>query len=305
MLLIKCLASISLAAITLPTLHSEPHCPGNAASIRFRLIQRSRIIVPVTINRTGPYEFLVDTGTRFTMVDPSLAAELHLKGKGSAEVVGLGFSTHASFAYLDLLEVGSHSVENGPVELQDLQSVQAADLHFRGILGGDFLGHFDVLMDYAHRMLCLDDTKVVQAAVKGGHIALVTPSQTPDEVPLTTLLIIPVHLSGFGTRQLLLVLDSGANASFLFNHAMNLTLGLHETGRRDGYSADGVKREFSILPLQSMQIGSLSLQQVSFAVPAESGENALTSKEDGLLATVLFRRVFISYADRFVVLDPW
>jgi hypothetical protein len=54
-----------------------------------------------------------------------------------------------------------------------------------------------------------------------------------------------------------------------------------------------------------MQIGSLNIQQVSFAAPANSGENALTSKEDGLLATVLFRRVFISYADRFVVLDPW
>ena len=197
MSLIKCLACISLAAITLPTLHSEPHCPGNAASIRFRLIQRSRIIVPVTINHTGPYDFLVDTGTRFTMVDSSLATELHLKAQGSAEVVGLGFSKHASFAYVDLLEVGSHSVENDPVELLDLQSVQAADLHFRGILGGDFLGHFDMLMDYAHRMLCLDDTKGMQAAVKGGHVALVTPSQTPDEVPLTTLLIIPVHLSGF------------------------------------------------------------------------------------------------------------
>ena len=304
MSLIKCLASISLAAITLPTLHSEPHCPGNVASLPFHLVQRSRIIVPVTINHTGPYDFLVDTGTRFTMVDPSLAAELHLKGQGSVEVVGVGFSTYGSFAYVDLLEAGSHSVENDPVELQDLQSVQAADLHFRGILGGDFLGHFDVLMDYAHRMLCLDDTKGMQAAVKGRHIALVTPSQTPDEVPLTTLLIIPVHLSGIA-RRLLLALDSGANASFLFNHAMDLTPGLHETGRRDVYGADGVKREFSILPLQSMQIGSLALQQVSFAVPAESGENALTSKEDGLLATVLFRRVFISYADRFVVLDPW
>jgi hypothetical protein len=304
MSLIKCVASISLAAITLPTLHSEPHCPGNVASLPFHLVQRSLIIVPVTINHTGPYDFLVDTGTRFTMVDSSLAAELHLKGQGSAEVVGVGFSTYGSFAYVDLLEAGSHSVENNPVELRDLQSVQAADLHFRGILGGNFLEHFDVLMDYAHRMLCLDDTKVMQAAVKGGHIALVTPSQTPDELPFTTPLIIPVHLSGFA-RRLLLELDSGANASFLFNHAVNLTPGLHETGRRDGYGADGVKREFSILPLQSMQIGSLSLQQVSFAVPAGSGENALTSKEDGLLTTVLFRRVFISYADRFVVLDPW
>jgi hypothetical protein len=304
MSLIKCLASISLAAITLPTLHSEPHCPGNAASIRFRLIQRSRIIVPVTINHTRPYEFLVDTGTGSTIVDPSLATELHLT-QGSAEVVGVGFSTQASFAYLDLLEAGSHSVANHPVEVQDLQPLQAADLHFRGIIGGDFLGHFDVLMDYAHRMLCLDDTKVMQAAVKGGHIALVTPSQTPDEVSLTTLPIIPVRLSGFGARQLLLTLDSGANASFLFSHAVNLAPGLRQARQTDGYGADGVKRGFSILPPQSMQIGSFNIQQVSFAAPADSGENALTSKEDGLLATVLFRRVFISYADRFVVLEPW
>jgi hypothetical protein len=305
MALIKCLASISLAAITLPTLHSQPRCPGNVASLPFHLVQRSKIIAPVVINHTGPHEFLVDTGAQFTVVDPLLATELHLKTLGSAEVVGVGFSTHASFAYLDLLEAGSHSVANHPVEVQDLQPLQAADLHFRGIIGGDFLGHFDVLMDYAHRMLCLDDTKVMQAAVKGGHIALVTPSQTPDEVPLTTLPIIPVRLSGFGARQLLLTLDSGANASFFFNHAVNLAPGLGQTRQRDGYGADGVKRGFSILPPQSMQIGSLNIPEVSFATPADSRENALTSKEDGLLATVLFRRVFISYADRFVVLDPW
>jgi hypothetical protein len=261
--------------------------------------------VRVVINHTGPFDFLVDTGTQFTVVDPLLAAELHLKTQGSAEVVGVGFSTHASFAYLDLLEAGSHSVANHPVEVQDLQPLQAAQLHIRGIIGGDFLGHFDVLMDYAHSVLCLDDTKVMQTAVKGGHIALVTQPQTPDEVSLTTLLIIPVHLSGFGARRLLLALDSGANAPFLFNHAVNLAPGLLEPGQRDAYGVDGVKRKFSILSPQSMQIGSINIQQVSFAAPADSGENALTSKEDGLLATVLFRRVFISYADRFVVVEPW
>jgi hypothetical protein len=261
--------------------------------------------LPVVINHTGLYEFLLDTGVGSTIVDPTLATELHLKTQGSAEVVGVGFSAHASFAYLDLLEAGSHSVANNPVVVQDLHPLQAADLHFRGIIGGDFLGHFDVLMDYAHSMLCLDDTKVMQDAVKGAHIALVTRPQTPNEVPLTTLLIIPVHLSGFGARQLMLTLDSGANASFLFNHAVNLAHGLLQTRLTDGYGADGVKRGFLILPPQSMQIGSLSIQQVSFAAPADSRENDLTSKEDGLLATVLFRRVFISYADRFVVLDPW
>jgi hypothetical protein len=54
-----------------------------------------------------------------------------------------------------------------------------------------------------------------------------------------------------------------------------------------------------------MQIGSLNIQQESFAAPAESGENVLTSEKGGLLSTVLFRRVFISYADRFAVLEPW
>jgi hypothetical protein len=239
------------------------------------------------------------------VVDPLLAAELHLKTQGLAEVVGPGFSTYASFADLNLLEAGSHSVANHPVAVHDLQPLQTPDLHFRGIIGGDFLGHFDVLMDYAHRILCLDDTKVMQAGMKGGHIALVTLPQTSDEVDLTKLPIIPAHLSGFGARRLLLTLDSGVNASFLFNHAICLAPGLLETGQRDGFSADGVKRKFSILLPQSIQIGSLKIQQVSFATPADSGENVLTSKEDGLLATVLFRRVFISYADRFVVLDPW
>jgi hypothetical protein len=305
MSLIKCLASISLAAITLPTLHSQPRCPGNIASLPFHLVHGYRIILPVVINHTGPYPFLLDTGTGSTIVDPLLATELHLKTQGPAEVDGVSFSTDDSFAYLDLLEAGSHSVAHDLVALHDLQPLQAADLHFRGIVGGDFLANFDVLMDYAHSMLCLDNTKVMQAAVKGGHIALVTPPQTPDEVSLITLLMIPVHLSGFRGRQLLLILDSGANAPLLFSHGAHLAPGFFQAKAAHAFGADGVKREFSILPPQSMQIGSLNIQKVSFAVPAGSAENALTSREDGLLTTVLFRRVFISYADRFVVLDPW
>jgi hypothetical protein len=302
---IKCLASISLAAITLPTLHSQPRCPGNIASLPFHLVHGYRIILPVVINHTGPYPFLLDTGTGTTIMDPLLATELHLKTQGPAEVDGVSFSTDDSFAYLDLLEAGSHSVAHDLVVMHDLQPLQAADLHFRGIVGGDFLANFGVLMDYAHSMLCLDNTKVMQAAVKGGHIALVTPPQTPDEVSLTTLLMIPVHLSGFGRRQLLLILDSGANAPLLFSHGAHLAPGFFQAKAAHAFGADGVKQEFSILPPQSMQIGSLNIQKVSFAVPAGSAGNALTSREDGLLTTVLFRRVFISYADRFVVLDPW
>src|SRR5271168_3485703 len=103
----KWLASVTLAVTTFPALQAEAHCPGNVASLSLRLVQRSRIIAPVVINHTGPYDFLVDTGSQITMVDPSLAAELHLKSQDTAEVVGVGFHTRASLAQLDLLEVGS------------------------------------------------------------------------------------------------------------------------------------------------------------------------------------------------------
>ncbi len=199
------------------SLHAEPHCPGNVASLRLRLVQRSQIIVPVTINHSGPYDFLVDTGAQVTIVDPALAAELHLKIEGTTGFVGVGFRTRPSFAHLDILEAGSHAVANPLVVVQNLGNLHTADPQIRGILGGNFLGHFDVLIDYAHSMLCLDDAKVMQPEMKGKHIALVTPPHPDDGVMLTEPLIISVHLSGIPARPVLQLLDSGTNVPLLYD----------------------------------------------------------------------------------------
>jgi len=261
--------------------------------------------VPVAINHTGPYDFLVDTGAQVTTVDPALAAELHLRIEGTTGFVGVGFRTHPSFAHLDILEAGSHAVANPLVIVQNLEHLQAADPHIRGILGGDFLGHFDVLLDYAHNMLCLDDAKAMQPEVKGKHIALVTPPHPQDKVLSTEPLIIPVHLSGSGIRQLLLLLDSGTNVPFLYDPGKYLAPGLSVSAPLRNRGADGVERAFTVLPPQDMQIGILAFRQISFVTLAGTGKDVPKVGVDGLLPTVLFRRVYISYADRFVVLEPW
>jgi hypothetical protein len=301
----KWLASFALAAILVPTLQAEQRCPGNIASIRFRLIHGFQIIVTVRINHTGPYNFMVDTGTQFTTINPSLAAELHLRIRDSIEVVGVGFRRKASLGQLALLEAGSHAITNLPVEVQDLERLGATDRHIRGILGANFLGHFDVLIDNARSMLCLDDANVMRAGVKGEHIALVTVPQTTDDVPLTALPIIPVHLFGVGVPQLLLVLDSGTNAPFLYNPAKYWPSGLSDGTPALGHDGDGVERAFSILPPRNIEIGSVNLQHVSFVAPVGSAGNAPTLKVDGLLATAIFRRIFIGYTGHFVVLEPW
>jgi hypothetical protein len=298
------LASITLAAVILPVLHAEPHCPGDVASLRFRLVRRSQIIVPVKINHTGPYDFLVDTGTQVSAVDSALAAELHLTMEGTIGLVGVGFHTHPPFAHLEILEAGSHATANPMVVVHNLGFLQVADPHIRGILGGNFLGHLDVLIDYVHGMLCFDDAKVMQPEVKGKHIALVTPPHSDGGVLSTEPLIIPVYLSGVPARPLLLLLDSGISNPFLYDVGKNIAGGFSVSAPIRDRGPDGIERVFSIVPPQEMEIGRLTFHRISFVTPAATRKDIPKVEVDGLLPTVLFRRVYISYADRFVILEP-
>jgi hypothetical protein len=260
--------------------------------------------VPVTINHTGPYDFLVDTGAQVTTVDPALAAELHLKIEGTTGFVGVDFRARPSFAHLTILEAGSHAIANPLAVVQNLEHLQAADPHIRGILGGNFLGHFDVLIDYAHSMLCLDGEKVIQAEIKGKHIPLVSPSHHDDGVLSTEPLIIPVHLSGIPARPLLQLLDSGTNVPLLYDSGKDMAGGFFVSTPIRDRGPDGAERVFAVLPPQDMQIGALTFHQISFVTPV-TRKDIPRLEVDGLLPTALFRRVYINYADRFVVLEPW
>jgi hypothetical protein len=297
------LAYASIATL-LPILQAEPHCPGNVASLRLRLVQRSQIIVPVEINHNGPYDFLVDTGAQITTVDPALAAELHLKLQGTTGFVGVGFHVRASFAQLDLLEAGSQAMANPYVVIQNLERLQAADPHIRGILGGNFLRHFDVLIDYPHSILCLDDTKAMQPKVKGKHVELVSPPHPDSDTLFTEPLIVEAHLTGIQAQKKLLLLDSGSNAPLLYD-AGPLVRGLVVSAPLHSRNADGVEQAFTVLPPQDMQIGTHDFHQISFVTPMATGKDVPKVEVDGLLPTILFQRIYISYADRYAVLDPW
>src|SRR5579862_595164 len=129
------------------TLSAENRCPGNVASVPLKVINGHQILLDVSINHSGPYTFLLDTGSQITLIDLSVAAELHLNAQGSANVVSAaGSSTSASFAQIDLLEAGAHAVANQTVLVHDLQRVNSTIHPIRGILGEDFLGRFDMLI---------------------------------------------------------------------------------------------------------------------------------------------------------------
>lgn len=292
----KWLASLFLAAAVVSTPSAETQCPGNVESLSFRLVNRHQMIVAVSVNRSGPYNFLLDTGMQVTAVDLSLANELHLQPQGTAAIAGAGFSRSVSIAHLDSLEAGSHTVADSKVLVYDLEK-----LHVQGILGEDFLERFDVLIDNIHSLLCLDDSGAMRAEVHGPRTALATPAKIEDGFGLSNLIIVEARLSD-ATRTVRLLLDSGANGAILYNASEYLNV--PRTGHLQGASADGGQRVFLVLPPQDVKIGSLELSGVPFFNLNGAQKDAGAKGFDGVLTLGLFKRVFIAHADHFAVLEP-
>ena len=148
-------------------LQAETPCPLNIKPVPFHSSQQRQIIVQVSINKTGTYDFLLDTGSQMTVVDSSLAAELGLASKGTANVAGMSVRGQTKFAQLQRLKLGGYASTNQRVLVYDMIKLQRAGFAIRGLLGQDFLSRFDVFIDNARSVLCIDDTGAMEANVKG------------------------------------------------------------------------------------------------------------------------------------------
>jgi hypothetical protein len=247
---------------------------------------------------------MVDTGTQISTIEPSLAAELGLKGSGSIGVTDVSGHARASLAQLDSMDANRRAVTKPLIVIQELGQLQALNPQVRGILGLNFLAHFDVLIDYGRKFLCLDDRGEMRQNINGEHIPVVPPGNPETDLPFTQPLLISVHLSGSGSHETILNLDSGASVPFLFTGRSEAPTWLADQHRVEGSVAGGTQRSFSVMAPQDMRVGKRSLSHVTFLTPVSMAYASSKVHEDGLLPTNLFKRVFISYSDQFVVFDP-
>jgi predicted aspartyl protease len=108
------------------------------------------------LNHTEPVRLLLDTGATHTLLHPDTAARLGIRPvadvpRKTTMVFG---GRHIAFPVVQLptIAVGDATVEELPVgvflALPDMTAVH-------GVLGGDFLQHFIVTLDYASKQLWL------------------------------------------------------------------------------------------------------------------------------------------------------
>src|SRR5207302_6921333 len=92
---------------------AAPHPESNTNThLRVRTIADYLMVVSVSINDRGPFDFLIDTGTNTTLIDPQLATELGLQPKDRLKLASLASATDVSRYYFQTFRVGPASVSN-------------------------------------------------------------------------------------------------------------------------------------------------------------------------------------------------
>jgi hypothetical protein len=139
------------------TLVAQPSCSPNLAASTGS-VNRNEVILEVYINGAGPYPFLLDTGSQITTIDESLAEELKLKPTSTASVVGVSMQGKgAKYALVDSVQVGHDARIGGLYVLTfDMKDMHAAGYGVRGLIGEDFLSHFDETIDNTHNRVCFN-----------------------------------------------------------------------------------------------------------------------------------------------------
>jgi Aspartyl protease len=156
------LATVLLAA----NLLAEEPCSANVAVRASRATpNRHLVILQAFVNNAGPYDFLLDTGSQVTMIDQSLVSELKLQTATTAAVVGVSVKGQGGkYALVKSVRVGdSAKVESIYVLAFDMKDIRSAGYAIRGLIGEDFLSHFDVTIDHTHNRVCLTQTGQLSA----------------------------------------------------------------------------------------------------------------------------------------------
>jgi predicted aspartyl protease len=138
----------------------QPAAVTGAGEVAFELAGKggAAIVVPVHINGTGPYSFIVDTGATVTCVDQTLIEELKLPSPPG--VVGFGATVGQSGAVgvhrIDTLQVGDTTASGLTACALDLSGMRDVGLDAQGLLGLNFLRSFLVTFDFTRNVMTLE-----------------------------------------------------------------------------------------------------------------------------------------------------
>jgi len=260
--------------------------------VNFKLHEGYVIVIPVTVNGAGPYEFLLDTGTNTTLVSVEFARSLRLRPVDRIELVTVAGSQIVPRAWLQSVSVGEKSATDVEALFSDLREARAVKPEICGVLGQNFLSQFNYLINYRERRIEFEDEDEMEKSLRGARL--------PIEWNEGRALITPD-----GKARLRLVLDSGTPAMILFNAGaraagLNWEPGDQRQFRLNSSAGVRIARQRR---LRGFRVGGAEFQDL-LVTQCEAKDGCEGRAEDGLLPTSLFQRVYFNHRKNFVMFNP-
>jgi predicted aspartyl protease len=136
-------------------LHSQITGGSINKTVTFDFIANtSLVVVPVTINGSGPYRFLLDTGASDSVLSAAVADRLAIPGGIQRTLLTAGGNVPVTLRKLTTLNVGAAQLDNISIAVADFELLKS--LGIDGILGGDYLRRFKISIDYDNRIVNIE-----------------------------------------------------------------------------------------------------------------------------------------------------
>ena len=281
-------AGIALVYCTLTGL-----CQNISPDIHFLLVHQTLIVVPVMVNGQGPFDFIMDTGNDITIMEPTLGDQLGLKRSGHMLQVSVMGGRTLETSTLTRLAMGTAQTENVPVLLEDLAFLRQISPHIQGVVGQEFLSHFNYLLDYGKRTIRVESGSEVGENIEGSHVPLeLIHDRGRDKM------IITADMQALHHTVLRLALDSGATDVVLMKDAsQRLQVPIRENMWQQTPAGSSALHSG---PVHLITIGTEQLRDVRAVTSSETA----VPFGDGLLPTSLFQALYFNNREGFVVFNP-
>lgn len=243
------------------------------------------IRVPVTIDGSGPFSFLLDTGSSHSVVAGDVVRRLALPAVAKTTVVTSAGSELRLVVALLRPSIGTASMERLLASVVPSARLRETMPGVDGVIGQDFLSAFNYTIDYRGKRLGWTG--------EPGHPQ---PGVRVDLVWRGGRFL--ARLSAAGV-PLLLALDSGAERLVIFEHGDRTRLTLDPSeGFAEIFGLTG-RREARKATLGDVRMGEMRLGRQPVIVLDRRGIDA--AEGDGLLPLHLFSSVSINSGEGYII----
>lgn len=293
----------ALLLLMLTTGATTPHPPaplalleeprGATETIQGRTDSQRRLTVPVRIGESGPYHFVVDTGSQRTLVSSAVAAQLALPASGMVQIVDVGGRHQVATAVADELGIGTRKYRDLMMPVFEQEHLGAD-----GVIGTDNMQGQRLLIDFARNRLQIGHPK--ELGGNRGYEIVVTARRKSGQLIITEAEVDGIRVS--------VVIDTGADTS-IGNRALQRALARRgEVTKVTLISVTGAEIVADYAPFDRLSIGSVSITNpaIAFADAPVFGALGLDHKPAmmlGMRELRLFKRVALDFGSRRVRFD--